>query len=90
MIDPRKAEITQKVAINVVLQSLGEQMCSLIVSYLMRHYNVTVSESGDLCCPLYELRLGLEQLIGKEAARLILQDIYVEIDALTDMVRKEG
>jgi hypothetical protein len=89
MIDPGEAEITQKVAVNVVLQSLGEQMCSLIISYLMRHYNVTMSESGDLSCPLYELRLALEQLVGKDAAQLVLQDIYVEIDALTQMV-KEG
>ena len=88
MADP--GETMQRVAVGIVLQSLGEQMCSLIISYPVRHYNVTVSEGGDLSCSLHDLRLALEQLVGKDAAQLVLQDVYVEIDALTDMVKKEG
>ena len=80
----------QKVAVNIVLQCLGEPMCALITSYLKHHYNTTVTQNGDLTCSLYELNQALEQLMGEDAAQLVLQDIYVEIDALTDMTKKEG
>jgi len=89
MVDQPDSELTKSLAINVVLHSMGERMFALIASYLKSRYGIEMNEEGDLSCSLYELSLALEQLLGENAARLIIQDVYVEIDALADMLQKE-
>jgi hypothetical protein len=85
MADQREAKVLKKIAANIVLQNLGEQMLALVRSHLLSHYNATLDENGDLSCSLYELGPVLEKLVGVIEAERLLQEIYVEIDALTDM-----
>jgi hypothetical protein len=84
MADQKRAETLKKIAANIILQTMGEQMAALVRSYLISHYNVALDENGDLSCSLYELRSALEKLVGADGAELLLQDVFLEIDALAD------
>lgn len=70
------------IAANHVLKSLGTDMYEVVKFHLRHHYNIWLDELGRPSFTLAHLSVALQNLIGTGAAELILQDIYIELDAL--------
>ena len=68
-----------------VLEGLGPQPYSLIEQHLMNVYGLSLrAVDGQGSYSLEQLREGLENLLGEDAATRILEDILLELDRLTE------
>jgi hypothetical protein len=80
------------VAINTVLESLceqiGDHMFDVLRFHLVNEYHLSINENNQLSCSLGELYTALQDSIGKDAASMIIQDVYLKIEELSNMVMK--
>ena len=76
-----QTEVVRVGAVNRVLQRLGEDLQDVVKFHLSRHYHIKLDESGMVTCSLEELSSALQKLIGQGAAELLMQEIYLELDA---------
>jgi len=72
-------------AVVKILGDLGRQSYSLIEQHLMNVYGLSLRAiDGPGSYSLEQLREGLENLIGEQGARRILEDIVLELDKLSE------
>jgi hypothetical protein len=90
----QQSKVLSVIAINTVLQKLGEQigtnMLDVLKSFLMRELNGKIVVNNGLSCSLEELRKALQSIVGKDAADMFLQDVYLEIDRLSEKLTRRG
>lgn len=90
----KQSKVISVIAINTVLQKLGEQigtnMLDVLKSFLMRELNGKIVANNRLSCSLEELRTALQNIVGEEAADMFLQDVYLEIDRLSEKLTRRG
>lgn len=80
------AKLLMVAAVIKVLEGLGRQPYSLIEQHLMNVYGLALRViDGPGSYSLEQLREGLENLIGEQAARRILEDIVLELDKLSEV-----
>jgi hypothetical protein len=79
------AKLLMVAAVIKVLESLGRQPYSLIEQYLMKVYGLSLRAiDGPGSYSLEQLREGLRNLLGGEAATRILEDIVIQLDKLSE------
>jgi len=82
------------IAVSRVLDRLGEQigtkMLQVLNSFLMRELGSTIYANNAFSCSLEELRTALQNIVGEDAADMLLQDIYLEIDRLSEKLARRG
>ncbi|MGI0048151.1 MAG: hypothetical protein ACREAW_01290 [Nitrososphaera sp.] len=79
----KQAESIHLIAADQVLKRLGIDIYDVVKFHLSHRYNIRLDDNAKPFFSLEELDAALENLIGRGAAELIMQDIYVEIDALS-------
>lgn len=82
------------IAVSRVLDRLGEQigtkMLQVLNSFLMRELGSTIDANNAFSCSLEELRTALQNIVGEDAADMLLQEIYLEIDRLSEKLARRG
>jgi hypothetical protein len=75
-------------ATNRVFDRLGElignQMLDLLKYHLKTKHDISVDANNRLSCSLVELHTALEDLLGEEAADMLLEAIYLELEAISE------
>ena len=72
-------------AIDSVLRRQGEQMFDVLQFHLKRYHRITFDPRNQQNISLEHFHKAMCELVGERAASLLLEDIYVELDQLSDM-----
>lgn len=79
------ADVLKTIAIDQVLGGLGPTLANILKYYLEHDHNIVVdSSSGQFACSFERLFAALSSIAGERTAMIILEDIYIELDRLSD------
>lgn len=81
---PNRVEALKIIAVKKVLGILGEDAINLLRYYLQHDYNISLDSNINCSCSLEQLHLALSRLFGTQAATLLLENVYIEIDRLSE------
>lgn len=71
-------------AIDHVLRRQGERMFDVLQFHLKRYHGIVFDAPDQQVISLERLYRALNELVGERAATLLLEDIYVELDHLSN------
>lgn len=79
------SSLLKPIAISTVMDRLGPSLFGIIRYYRLRNYDIEFDSDGKASCSLEELHSALSGLAGERVATLIIEDIYIELDRLSDL-----
>ena len=79
------SELIKIAAVKKVLKSLGEGTYSLINQYVMNVYGISFDViEGNGSYSLEQLREALDNLLGEQSTKIILECVYLQLDEFSD------
>lgn len=66
-------------------EQIGYEILEVIKFNLNQEHSISVDAENHISCSLYELNKALRNLIGPAATNMIFEDIYAELEKLSEI-----